>query len=288
MADSTRQTAPAAQERTQDRSQGSAADVLKRRNFLLYWLGQFVSLVGTWMQQLALSLVVLDMTHSAFALGTVNFVGSLPPALLLLYGGAIADRFSKRKVLIVSQFVFMIGALMLAWLVRGGHIQIWQILLMAAAMGIAQAFDMPASQALVPELVERHEIGSAVQLNQAIFHGSRFIGPALAGWLIAHYGAFAGFLVNGLSFIPVIGTLFVIRSLRQMPPRPRTSAIRDMQEGFAYTQKHRFLIDLMGITALTTTLVFPNMAVLMPYYVKDVLHQSAGAVGTMMGLSTLR
>jgi MFS family permease len=239
------------------------------------------------MQQLALSWVVLDLTRSAFALGTVNFVGALPPALLLLYGGTIADRFSKRKVLIVSQVVFMVGALTLAWLVHRGHVQMWHVLFMAAAMGIAQAFDMPANQAMVPELVERQEIGAAVQLNQAIFHGSRFIGPPLAGWLIARYGTFAGFLVNGIRFVPVIATLFVIRSLRPGQSRRKENALQAMQAGFSYVREHRFLIDLMGITALTTTLVFPNMAVLMPFYVKDVLHQDAGAVGTMMGVSGL-
>jgi MFS family permease len=276
-----------APELRRDRSRGSVVEVLRHRNFLLYWLGQFVSLIGTWMQQLALSWVVLDLSRSAFSLGTVNFVGSLPPALLLLYGGTIADRFSKRKVLIVSQFVFMVGAFVLAWLVRRGNVQMWHVLAMAAAMGVAQAFDMPASQALVPELVERQEIGSAVQLNQAIFHGSRFIGPPLAGWLIALYGTYAGFLVNGISFLPVIATLFVIRSLRPGQPRRRESTLTAVQAGFAYVRTHPFLSNLMGITALTTTLVFPNMAVLMPYYIKDVLHQNAGVVGTMMGISGL-
>jgi MFS family permease len=277
---------PASETSRQARA-GSALNVLKQHNFLLYWLGQFVSLVGTWMQQLALSWVVLDLTRSAFALGMVNFVSALPPALLLLYGGTIADRFSKRKVLILSQVIFLIGALVLAVLVRGGHLQIWHILTVAVVMGIAQAFDLPANQALVPELVERHEIASAVQLNQAIFHGSRFIGPPIAGWLIAQYGAFTGFLVNGISFIPVIATLFLIRSLRPGQARSRESTLEAMRGGFAYVRERRFLLDLMGITALTTTLVFPNMAVLLPYYVKDVLHQGAGAVGTLMGVSGL-
>ncbi len=262
--------------------------MLSQRNFRLYWLGQFVSLVGTWMQQLALSWVVLDLSRSAFALGTVNFVGALPPALLLLYGGTIADRFSKRKVLIVSQIAFMVGAFVLAWLVHSGCLRLWHILAMAVAMGIAQAFDMPANQALVPELVEPRQIGAAVQLNQAIFHGSRFIGPPLAGWLIARYGTYAGFMVNGLSFLPVIATLFVIRSLRPGQPRPRKeSTLTAMKAGFAYVREHPFVLNLMGITALTTTLVFPNMAVLMPYYVKDVLHQNADAVGNVMGASGL-
>lgn len=267
---------------------GPAYRVLSQRNFLLYWLGQFVSMVGTWMQQLALSWVVLGLTKDAFALGTVNFVGALPPAILLLFGGTVADRFNKRKVLIVSQFIFMLGAFVLAWLVHGGHIQMWQILAMAVAMGITQAFDMPASQALVPELVEPKSISAAVQLNQATFHGSRFIGPPLAGWLIAQFGTYAGFLMNGLSFIPVIGTLFVIRSLRPGSPRPRTETTLDsMRAGFAYVKAHHFVLDLMAITAITTILVFPNMAILMPYYVKNVLHQNAAAMGSVMGASGL-
>ena len=269
-------------------SDGPALRVLQQRNFLLYWLGQLVSLVGTWMQQLALSWVVLSLSSSASALGTVNFVSSLPPALLLLYGGTIADRFNKRTVLIISQVVFMLGAFILAGLVYSGHLRLWHILAMAVAMGVAQAFDMPANQALVPELVERDQIGAAVQLNQAIFYGSRFIGPPVAGWLIARYGTFAGFVVNGLSFLPVIATLFVIRSLRPGQPRAgKESAITSMKAGFGYVRAHPFVLDLMGITALTTTLVFPNMAILMPYYVKNVLHLNAGAVGTMMGVSGL-
>jgi MFS family permease len=267
---------------------GPALRVLSQRNFLLYWLGQFVSLIGTWMQQLALSWVVLDLSRSAFTLGMVNFVSALPPALLLLYGGTIADRFSKRKVLIGSQIVFMTGAFVLAWLVHGGALRMWHILAMAVVLGVAQAFDLPASQALVPELVEPQQIAPAVQLIQAIFHGSRFIGPPIAGWLIVRYGTFAGFLVNGISFMPVIATLFVIRSLRPGHSRPRNeSTLTAMKAGFAYVREHPFVLDLMGITALTTTLVFPNMVVLMPYYVKDVLHQNAGAVGTVMGASGL-
>jgi MFS family permease len=274
--------------RSQQPSNGPALRVLYQRNFRLYWLGQLVSLVGTWMQQLAFSWVVLDLSRSAFALGTVNFVSALPPALLLLYGGTIADRFSKRKVLIVSQIAFMTGAFVLAWLVHSGYLRMWHILAMAVAMGVAQAFDLPASQALVPELVEPQQIAPAVQLNQAIFHGSRFIGPPLAGWLIARYGTYAGFLVNGISFVPVIATLFVIRSLRPGQSRPRKeSTLTAMKVGFAYVQEHPFVLNLMGITALATTLVFPNMVVLMPYYVKDVLHQNAGAVGTVMGASGL-
>jgi MFS family permease len=262
--------------------------VLRHRNFLFYWLGQLISLVGTWMQQLALNWVVLSLSKDAFALGTVNFVGAVPPALLLLFGGTIADRFAKRKVLIVSQCAFMIGAFVLAFIVKSGEIRMWHILVVAAAMGVAQAFDLPASQSLVPELVEPQDIAPAVQLNQAIFHGSRFLGPMLAGFVIARFGVSAGFVVNGLSFIPVIGTLFVIRSLRREQPRAnKESTLQAIKTGFAFVRSNSLILHLMGLTALTATLVFPNFAVLMPYYVKEVLHQNAGVLGTVMGASGL-
>ncbi len=240
------------------------------------------------MQQLALNWVVLSLSKDAFALGTVNFVGALPPAVLLLFGGTIADRFAKRKVLIVSQCVFMIGAFILAFLVQGGHIQMWEILALAAAMGVAQAFDLPASQSLVPELVEPADIAPAVQLNQAIFHGSRFLGPMLAGYVIHQFGVAAGFVSNGISFLPVIGTLFFIRSLRrEQPKRRKESTLESIKVGFNYVRSSPLMLHLMVLTALTSTLVFPNFAVLMPYYVKEVLHQDAGVLGNVMGASGL-
>jgi len=274
--------------KNQNPEEKRAFQVLRHRNFRLYWIGQLISLVGTWMQQLALNWVVLSLSKDALALGTVNFVGALPQAVLLLFGGTIADRFAKRKVLIVSQCVFMAGAFVLALLVKGGGIQMWHILAMSVAMGIAQAFDLPASQSLVPELVEPRDIASAVQLNQAIFHGSRFLGPMLAGWMIAQYGVPAAFLSNGVSFIPVIGTLFVIRSLRREQPKPKKEKVLDaVKAGFAYVKTNPLILHLMGLTALTTTLVFPNFVVLMPFFVKNIMHQDASALGAVMGSSGL-
>jgi hypothetical protein len=134
----------------------------------------------------------------------------------------------------------------------------------------------------VPELVDRHEIPAAVKLNQAIFHGSRMIGPGIAGWLIGRFGEYSAFLANGVSFLPVIGTLMVIRSIRTSESRPTGSATEAMREGFAYVRTRPRLMALLGMTALTTILVFPNFAMLMPFYVKNVLHMGAREVGIVM------
>jgi MFS family permease len=256
--------------------------VLGNRGFRLYWLGQIVSLVGGWMQALAQSWVTMELARGAFALGAVNFVSAIPGALLMLQGGVAADRFDKRRILIATQCLFMVSAFALAFLLKTGHLRFWHILLSAGILGIAFAFDLPASQALVPDLVEREHIPAAVQLNQAIFHGSRLIGPGLAGWLIGNYGAYSAFVANGVSFLPVIVTLMVIRPIREVENTVPRSALRAMREGFAYVRVRPQLLSLLGLTALTTTLVFPNFAILMPFYVKNVLKLGATEVGFTM------
>lgn len=259
--------------------------VLKQRNFLLYWIGQFISLTGTWMQALALSILIQRLDDSAFALGAVNFASALPPALLLLYSGAVADRRDKRKILIITQVFFMLAAFALAMLVRLNAVQFWHVMAVGAILGIAQAFDLPANQALVPELVERDEIPAAVQLNQAIFHGSRIIGPPIASILVAAFSLYVAFVANALSFIPVIVTLLVIRSLRPPEHRPRGGTLDQIKEGYAYVRERPQLLALLGITAASTVLVFPNLAVLTIYYVKIVLGGGDTMLGVLMGFS---
>jgi MFS family permease len=261
--------------------------VLRQRNFRLYWIGQFISLTGSWMQVLAQSLLVLELSKTARALGWVNFAAALPPAILLLYSGAIADRFDKRKILIVTQVFFMLAAGGLAILVKANVVEMWHVLTFAAILGIAQAFDLPANQALVPELVDKDEIASAVQLNQAIFHGSRVIGPPLASVIVALFSLYAAFVVNALSFIPVIGTLMVIRALRhgEVRARPEGGTLAQIREGYAYVRGRPFLMALLGITASTTILIFPNFAVLTPFYVEQVLLKGPRTLGVLMGVS---
>lgn len=245
--------------------------VLRQRNFRLYWIGQFISLTGTWMQVLAQGLLVMELSKSAMSLGWVNFASALPPAVLLLYAGAIADRRDKRKILIVTQCFFMLAAGGLALLVRSGTVQMWHVITFAGILGVAQAFDLPANQALVPELVERDEIPAAVQLNQAIFHGSRVIGPPVASLVVALASLYAAFVVNALSFIPVIATLVVIRALRHGEHKPTGSMVEQIREGYSYVRSRPFMLALLGITASTTILIFPNLIVLMPYYFERVL-----------------
>ncbi|HEY3268649.1 MAG TPA: MFS transporter [Armatimonadota bacterium] len=256
--------------------------VLKNRNFALFWSGQLISLVGSWMQALAQTWVVMSLTHTAFALGIVNFVSALPPALLMLHGGVAADKMDKRRILIVTQCIFVAGAFTMAALVRSGRIQLWHVMAMAVALGFAVAFDLPANQALTPELVDRRHIPSAVQLNQAIFHGSRLIGPAIAGWLIGRFGSYSAFVANGISFIPVILTLLIVRPVRVVQGRPAGGALEAMREGLGYVKTRPRLKAMLLLTGLTTSIVFPNTVMLMPFYVKNVLHLGAAALGTTM------
>lgn len=264
--------------------------VLRQPNFLLYWIGQFISLTGSWMQVLAQSLLVLELSKKAMALGWVNFAAALPPAILLLYSGTIADRFDKRKILIITQIFFMLAAAGLALLVKANVVQMWHVLTFATLLGVAQAFDLPANQALVPELVDRDEIPAAVQLNQAIFHGSRVIGPPIASVIVAIFSLYAAFMVNALSFVPVIGTLVIIRALRHGEHRPTGGTLDQIKEGYAYVRERPFLLALLGVTASTTILIFPNLAVLTPFYVERVLFLgqkvlAEKALGALMGIS---
>lgn len=259
--------------------------VLRQPNFRLYWIGQFISLTGSWMQVLAQSLLVMELSKEALALGWVNFAAALPPAVLLLFAGAVSDRFDKRKILIITQIFFMLAAAGLAVLVKAHIVQMWHVLVFASLLGVAQAFDLPANQALVPELVERDEIPAAVQLNQAIFHGSRVIGPPLASVVVAWLSLYAAFVVNALSFIPVIGTLVVIRALRHGEHAPKGNTRDQIREGYAYVRERPFLMALLGITAATTILIFPNLAVLTPFYAEHVLSLGPEGLGLLMGIS---
>jgi MFS family permease len=264
----------------------SALSVLRNREFAIFWSGQAVSLTGTWMQALAQNWVVVGLTTSGFALGLLNFTSSMPMLALTLIGGVIADRMDKRKILIVTQAILMALALVMAALIATHTLRLWHIYLLSFFNGVANAYDMPANQALTPELVRRDEIPQAIALNQAIFNGSRIVGPALAGVLIGWVGLASAFLANGLSFLAVIGSLMAIHS-RPLPEKRTDSAspLQSMREGFAYVKERPRLIVLMGLLALTSFLIFPNLAILLPLYAKVALRVDAKALGLLMGSS---
>ncbi len=261
--------------------------VLCQRDFRRYWLGQAVSLTGTWAQGMAQSWLVLGLTSSAFALGVVNFASAIPTLLLALLGGAAADRLDKRRILLATQVAMLLLALALGVLVALAWVQYWHVVLIALLLGIAIAYDLPANQALVPELVEREQIHRAIALNGAIFHGSRLVGPALAGLVIAVVGLAGGFFLNALSFVAVIASLLAIRSRGVPAEAGRGSQVRAILEGLAYVRSQPRIAAMLGFTALTAAFVFPNLAIMMPVYARDVLQVGVAEMGLIMAASGL-
>ncbi len=253
---------------------------LEHRNFRLFWFGQLVSLVGTWLQQVALSWYVLTLTDSAFMLGAVSAIGSLPVLVLSLPGGVVADRVPKRGLLIVTQGAAMLMAFLLAALVHFQVVRLWQIIAIAAVSGSAFAFDAPARQSYQAELVPRENLLNAIALNSAIFNGARIMGPALAGLLYAVIGPAGCFLLNGASFLAVIAGLWLITA-RSAPPRRELSAWDDMRTGVTYVWRAPAVRGFIAIVAVFSVFGMAY-AVLMPVFARDVLHVGARGFGFLM------
>ena len=265
-----------------------ALAALRQRDFRLYWSGQAISLSGTWMQQMAASWVVTDLTNDATILGLLNITASIPMLLLSLKAGELADRYEKRRILIITQVILMLLAFAYAALVHGGHITLLHLFVLGGAMGVTAAFDMPASQAMPPELVEPADIPNAVALMQSIFHGARLVGPALAGILIAHWGRASAFAANGVSFLAVIGTLLAItpRAPKARPGGAKRGGM--IGEGLAYVKSQPAIRALLTLTALISCFVFPFLAVLMVYYVRYAFgSDDARVLGMLMSASGL-
>src|SRR5438034_867022 len=207
--------------------------VLRHREFAIFWGGQSISLIGTWMQAFAQGWVVTSLTTSAFALGLVNFASSIPTLVLMPFGGVAADRMDRRRILVWTQWAMLLLALAMAVLVQTHRLQLWHVYVIALLLGIATAYDLPAYQSFYPQLVERDDLPQAISLNQAAFHGSRIIGPAAASAVVALWGTAAAFFANAASFVAVIISLGFVR------PRPpgttgHASAWSMMREGIQY------------------------------------------------------
>ena len=268
---------------------------LKHRNYRLFFAGQFVSLIGSWMQTTAQGWLVYQLTGSKVLLGTVAAVGSLPMLLLSVWGGSLADRHSKRTVILFTQTGMMLLAFAFAALVGSGRIQPWHILVLAALGGAAMAFDMPARQAFTVEMTSREDLMNAISLNSSIFNGARIVGPSVAGFLMAQVGMAWCFLLNGLSFIAVIAGLLMMRLPRFVPPAEPPSTGRHVLEGFAYVAGHRrvrLLLLFIGVVGIFGW----SYSVLLPAYATDILHVgergygallSANGVGALLGALTV-
>src|SRR6266699_1279322 len=271
---------------------------LRHRNFRLFWFGQLISLIGTWMQTTAQAWLVLELTHSAWWLGVVGALQFLPVLLLALFGGVLADRLPKRTVLLFTQSSAMLLAFILWILVAAGGVHLWNVLLLASLLGLTNALDMPTRQAFVVEMVGREDLPNAVALNSSLFNMARILGPGLGGILIAWLGVAPLFLLNGISFIAVIIGLSMIdmhqlhaqgrrEALQHATRRPGT--LKSLREGLAYvrnTPSVLLVIVVVGIVSLFGI----NFNVVLPLFATDVLHagpQGFGFISATFGLGSL-
>jgi MFS family permease len=256
---------------------------LKHRNFQLFFSGQFVSLTGTWMQSVAQSWLVYRLTGSVVLLGLIGFCSQIPVFLLAPIGGAVADRYNRRKILVATQTSAMIFAFALAFLTLSGRIQVWHLFVIAACFGIANAFDIPTRQAFVVDMVGREDLVNAIALNSSMFNGARIVGPAIAGILVAAVGEGWCFFGNAVSYIAVITGLLMMQIVHQARPRVG-SAISNIAEGFGFVVKNKPVRALLLLLGLVSLMGMPY-AVLMPIFAEQILGGDSGTLGYLMGAS---
>ena len=259
----------------------AALRAFAHRDFRLFFAGQLVSLVGTWMQSVAQSWLVLELTDSPFRLGLVGTLQFAPVLFLSFPAGALADRLPKRRLLIATQSVMCGQALVLAALVYRGHVEYWHVAVMAAVYGVANTVDMPTRQAFVVSMVGRDSLRSAIALNSAMFNAARVVGPALAGLVIARWGTALAFFFNGLSFLAVIGALIALHAAGL----PRPSSGRRMREEIAEGVRYALRtprIALVFSLVMAVSAFFFNYNTLVPLLARDVLHQDAHGFGLLM------
>jgi MFS family permease len=255
---------------------------LNHRDFRLFMCGQLISLIGTWMQSVAQSWLVLDLTGSAFKLGIVGTLQFGPMLLFSFLAGAVADRVYKRRMIIATQTTLMLQAFVLALLCWSGHVQYWHVAVLAACYGLANTLDMPARQAFVVEMVEgQADLPNAIALNSAMFNGARMIGPAIAGLVIARYGVGPAFALNGLSFLAVIFALSAMQAEGQPAAGERNSVKAEIIAGLRYAQ-HTPVVFLVLTLLLCVSLFLINHNVMIPLLARNVLHQQAHGFGLMM------
>jgi len=254
---------------------------LRHRNYRLFWSGQLISLIGTWMQTVGQRWLVLMITNSAFALGLVSTVTMLPVLLLSLVGGVVADRVDKRRLILVTQACSMALAFTLAILATTKVVQYWHILMLAAMLGTVNAFDTPTRQSFVVEMTGKEDLANAIGLNSAMFNTARMLGPAVAGLLIAAVGVAGCFWLNGVSYLAVIGGLALMRGLRVPERQVEGSPLKNLAEGIRYLWSHRPVMMLILNIAVSSIFGFPYL-VLMPVFAKQVLGGGPATYGTLL------
>ena len=254
---------------------------LRHRNFRLFISGQIVSLIGTWMQNVAQSWLVYRLTHSELLLGTAWFCAQIAVFALGPLGGIAADRFSRRKVVIVTQTLSMVQAFVLAALTLTGRVQVWHVLVLAGLLGVINAFDMPGRQALVIQMTSKEDLINAISLNSAVFNAARIVGPAVAGLLLAVVGEGTCFLINGFSFLAVILSLTAMR-IAPGAPGKHAPMWRHLVDGFRYAANHSAVRRVLALMGAATLAGMPGL-VLMPFFADDIFHRGSRGLGILMG-----
>jgi MFS family permease len=259
-----------------------AVRALRHRNFQLFFAGQLISLIGTWMQTVAQSWLVYRMTNSTLLLGVVGFSSQIPVFIMAPVGGIVADRHNRHRVVIGTQTASMILAAILATLTLTHRVQVWQIMALAAGLGIVNAFDIPARQAFLIDMVGREDLMNAIALNSSMFNGARIIGPAISGILVASIGEGWCFFANAVSYIAVIVGLLLMRIVHPAKLATQGSPLENIMEGFAYARNTGPIRAILLLLGLVSFVGMPY-TVLMPVFADQILHGGARGLGILMG-----
>jgi MFS family permease len=236
----------------------STFKAFRSRNYRLYFTGQSVSLIGTWMQKTAVSWVIYTLTHSTFMLGLTLFASQFPSFLFSLIGGVVSDRYNRYRLLLATQVASMVQAILLTILILLKHYEVWEILALSVMLGIINAFDVPARQSLVYEMVEdKNDLSNALALNSSMVNLSRLIGPAIAGIVLEGLGDVVCFLLNAVSFIAVIGSLLMMRLPKYVKKKHTKNVFGELKEGMAYIKRTPSIAFILVMLALISLMVLP-------------------------------
>lgn len=260
---------------------------LQHRNYRLFFYGQTLSLVGTWMQQIAMSWLVYRLTGSATLLGVVVFSSQIPNLVIAPVAGVVADRSNKHHVLMWTQSLSMLQAVILSILVIGQVVQVWHLIALSLCIGVINSFDIPARQSFLIDMIERRDdLGNAIALNSSMMNASRLVGPSVAGILIASFGEWICFVVNALSYLAVIVALLAM-NVSHIKPKAKGGSIRqELREGLAYAYQFTPIRSILMLIALVSLMGYPY-AVLLPVFAKTVLHGGANTYGFLMAAAGL-
>ncbi len=260
----------------------SSFSAFRHHNFRLYFIGLLISIIGLWAQNVAQAWLVYDLTDSPLVLGWVTFVMAIPVWILGPWAGVVIDRVPRRSLLIITQTVQMVQAFILAWLTFSGQIEVWHVTVLSALRGVVNAFDAPARQAIIIELVGKEDLSNGIALNSTMFSLARTLGPALGGLVVAYLGTAWAFTINGITFLAIILSLVLLRLDKPLLQSAEQSFLHDLTEGLRFIWNSKPVVALIMV-ALAVALFGSNFTTLMPVFARDVLGKSEVEFGMLNG-----